>query len=121
MDYKAYLAKIVALTRQAKQPETQTYPLAINSPARRALYDNLKAVQDLEAVIPHETKIADNKANVAEATALAIDDAIRRIKKADWRGNKFKEREVRNAIKTTLNDDDIANMIFEIAKAQRDY
>ena len=34
LDYKEYLAKIVELTKQVKQPETQAaYPAAINSPA----------------------------------------------------------------------------------------
>ena len=35
-----------------------------------------------------------------EQLALALDRAIRQVKKADWRGNRFKEREVRNAIKS---------------------
>lgn len=121
LDYKAYLKKIVELTRQAKQPETQAYPFPINSPARRALYDNLKAVPNLEAIVSREVKAADDAANLAEITALAVDDTIRDIKKADWRGNKFKEREVRNAIKAVLKDDDLTSAIFEIVKAQRDY
>lgn len=42
LDYKAYLARIVELTKKASRPETETsYPAAINTGARRALYDNL--------------------------------------------------------------------------------
>jgi type I restriction enzyme R subunit len=60
--------------------------------------------------------------DTAEIAAVAVDDAIRRVKKADWRGNRFKEREVRNAIKTELvGDDALADAMFEIVKAQRDY
>ena len=44
---------------------------------------------------------------VREAKSLALDFAIRDVKKADWRGNTFKEREVRNAIKSELGDDDV--------------
>ena len=121
MDYKAYLAKIVELTRQVSQPEKASYPLAINSPARRALYDNLKAVQGLDERVKHQAGVADSAADLAETTALALDDGIRRVKKADWRGNRFKEREVRNAIKAVLNDDELVEAIFEIVKAQRDY
>lgn len=121
LDYKAYLAKIVELTRQVKQPETQAYPVPINSPVRRALYDNIKAVTGLEAMVSQELKAADSAAEFAETVALALDDAIRRVKKADWRGNKFKEREVRNAIKAVLQDDALVESIFEIVKAQRDY
>ncbi len=51
-----------------------------------------------------------------------MDAAIRDVKKADWRGHKFKEREVRLAIKSALGGDaDLANTIFEIVKNQRDY
>ena len=56
------------------------------------------------------------------ARAIAVDDAIRRIKKADWRGNRFKEREVRNAITSELGDDPgLIEKIFELVKNQRDY
>ena len=61
------------------------------------------------------------EAGEREAKALALDRAIRRVKKADWRGNRFKEREVRNAVKGVLRDDAFTARIFEIVKAQRDY
>ncbi|MDV3238349.1 MAG: HsdR family type I site-specific deoxyribonuclease [Gammaproteobacteria bacterium] len=121
LDYKAYLARIVELTKQVSRPETQHYPVPINSPARRALYDNLKAVPGLEELVQLKDKVADSAADVAERAALALDDAIRHVKKADWRGNKFKEREVRNAVKSVLDDDALVETIFEIVKAQRDY
>ncbi|MGB7988378.1 MAG: HsdR family type I site-specific deoxyribonuclease [Candidatus Methylophosphatis roskildensis] len=121
LDYKAYLAQIVDLTKRVSEPETQDYPLAINSPARRALYDNLKGVTDLNRTITPANVVADLPRDDAQTAALAVDDAIRAVKKADWRGNRFKEREVRNAIKAVLGDDAIVDRIFEIVKAQRDY
>ena len=65
--------------------------------------------------------MADRSSDIAELAALALDDAIRDVKKADWRGNRFKEREVRNAIQSVLEDDALADTLFEIVKAQRDY
>ena len=57
-----------------------------------------------------------------EEKAVALDHAIRSVKKADWRGNRVKQREVRNAIKQTLgNDDALVDRIFKIVQAQRDY
>ena len=53
--------------------------------------------------------------------ARLVDRAIRSVKKADWRGNRIKEREVRNAIRSVLGDDALVDRIFEIVKAQRDY
>ena len=120
MDYKTYLARIAALAKQVQQPEDERYPFTINGPARRALYDNLKDVPGLDDLILKD-KVADTPAGAAETAALAVDDAVRGVKKADWRGNRFKEREVRNAVRAVLRDDALADRMFEIVKAQRDY
>ena len=57
-----------------------------------------------------------------EAKALALDRAIRRVKKADWRGSRIKEREVRNAIHAELGgNESLISAIFEIVKAQSEY
>ena len=106
MDYKEYLSRIFELTEEVSSPETQSsYPSSINSGALRSLYDNLDGTEDSQ-----------------EERALSLDLAIRRVKKADWRGNRFKEREVRNAIKSALGDDEgLASTIFEIVKARSDY
>ena len=48
--------------------------------------------------------------------------AIRQVKKADWRGNRFKEREVRNAVHSVLDGDAaLIERVFEIVKNQRAY
>ncbi|MEH1796605.1 hypothetical protein [Nostoc sp.] len=100
-DYKAYLQKIVELSKQVAQPSRSSqYPQSLNSPAKRALYDNL---------------------NQDEALALAINDTIRQTKKDGWRGNKIKEREVKNAIKKYLDSPEDCDRIFEIVKSQSEY
>jgi type I restriction enzyme R subunit len=101
IDYEEYLASIVELTKQAKSPETTTsYPTSVNSPAKRALFDNLGEDEDL---------------------ALALDAAIRATKKDAWRGNRIKEKEVRNAIKAQLADPDMVGAIFELVRNQHEY
>jgi len=100
-EYEDYLNKIVALSRQVTQPATSTqYPPSLDSPAKRALYDNLEQNKDL---------------------ALAIDNEIRQTKKDAWRGNKIKEREVKSAIKKHLDSPEKVDIIFEIVKNQSDY
>jgi type I restriction enzyme R subunit len=98
-EYENYLNKIVALSQQVTQPTTQ-YPPYLDSPAKRALYDNL---------------------DQNEALALAIDHEIRQTKKDAWRGNKIKEKEVKNAIKKHLDYPEKIDIIFEIVKNQSDY
>ena len=87
IDYKVYLEKIVALTKRVSRPDSERYPLAINSPVRRALYDNLKHVSGLEDLMRVPGKVAEPPADVAETAALAVDDSVRKVRKADWRGN----------------------------------
>jgi len=100
-DYKAYLQKIVELSKQVAQPSSSSqYPQSLNSAAKRALYDNL---------------------NQDEALSLAIDDTIRQTKKDGWRGNRIKEREVKNAIKQHLDSPEDLERIFEIVKSQSEY
>jgi type I restriction enzyme, R subunit len=123
LSYKAYLAKVVELTKKVKKPETQTsYPAPINSPALRSLYDNLKDQVATVVLDPPETFDGVLPADEASRLAVDVDRAIRNVKKADWRGNKFREKEVRIAIKSVLGGDDVLiDSIFEIVKAQRDY
>ncbi|MBD2527560.1 type I restriction endonuclease subunit R [Nostoc sp. FACHB-133] len=100
-DYQAYLQKIVELSKQVVQPSSSSqYPQSLNSPAKRALYDNL---------------------NQDEVLALAIDAAIRKTKKDGWRGNRIKEREVKNVIKQHLDSLEDCDRIFEIVKSQSEY
>ena len=63
MNYKAYLAKIVELTKKVAGPETQaSYPSSINSAALRALFDNLEDTQASTGSTP----------DAKEATAVAV-------------------------------------------------
>ena len=74
LDYKHYLEKIVALTKQIKNPNTGgTYPKTLNTPALRALYDNLGRDEPL---------------------ALALNDAVNNSTEANWRDNIFKVKKV---------------------------
>ena len=120
--YKEYLTEIAELAKQVDQPSTGEYPVAINSSARRALFDNLKHIQLPEDWIQTQGEAAETPASAAERAALALDDKIRQTKKADWRGNKLKEREVLHAIRAVLGGEaELEDTIFEIVKAQDDY
>jgi len=127
LDYKAYLARIVELTRNVSKPETQagSYPFAIHTPATRALYDNLKGRIDISNLtVPDAIKgrIAESTNPPDVVAALEIDKAVRAVKKDDWRGMRAKRIEVRNAIKSVLkNADDLVNKIYAIIESRHDY
>ena len=123
IDYKEYLTKVVDLAKKVSKPETgSSYPPSINGVALRSLYDNLEDSPVLEVREPPASYGNEPAGGSKEAQALALDQAIRRIRKADWRGNRFKEREVRNAIKSVLGEDaNLVDIMFEIVKAQSEY
>ncbi len=99
--YEQYLARIVELTRKVKNPgESADYPRSVNTPAKRALYDNL---------------------DKNEALAIALDTDIRQTKKDDWRGNRFKQKEVRIAIRKHLKDESLVQRIFDLVCNQSEY
>ena len=107
LEYKEYLRRIVELTRQAaRRDEGKHYPIGVDTPARQALYDNLGQDTTL---------------------TLRLDEKIRTVKKADWRGNRFKEREVRNAIvsvlETQVRETEVPDVdtVFELVKNQNEY
>ena len=125
LEYKEYLARMVELVQKVHSPETdasESYPSTINTTALRSLYDNLVDVEGLSVKQQSSDFPVESDEDVSEATALAIDNAIRHSKKDAWRGHPIKEREVRNAIKAKLDGNEVlVNAIFEIAKHQDEY
>ena len=117
IEYKEYLERVVELAKQVASPGSElSYPASINTPALQAIFDNLVDPANLTNPDADELTI-DSR----ESKALTLDDAVRNVKKADWRGSRIKEHEVRNAIKSELGDDESADKMFEIVKAQNDY
>lgn len=102
LDYRTYLDDLIELAGKVQKPsEAGEYPVSVDTPAKRALYDNLDR---------------------DEAVAVRVDTAVRYTRKDDWRGNRFKEREVLNAVREELGKYETrADEIFEIVKNQRDY
>jgi type I restriction enzyme R subunit len=82
LDYQEYLRRIVELTKQVSNPGLGGgYPKAVDTPGKRALYDNL---------------------GKDEALVLAVDAAVRASRQDDWRNNPFKVKKLRNAIRAAL-------------------
>ena len=81
------------MTRDDLPPRIQTL-------AQRALYNNL---------------------GKNEALAILLDDVIRGVKKADWRGNPPRENEIKYEIYKILEDESEVERIFAIIKQQNEY
>lgn len=113
IDYERYLAEIVALTRQIKSSSGySSYPPAVNTPAKRALFDNL---------------------NESEELALAVHEAVVHARQDNWRSHSIKLKKVRFAIMHLLKNnpqmyeagekavDSLTSKILEIVKNQQEY
>ena len=96
--------KAKALADQVVQPDGSgmvSYPDSMNTRAKRSLYDNLDQNEEL---------------------AIRVDTAVRYTKKDGWIGNRFKEREVANAIREELGDYNVNLVeVVELVKNQDEY
>jgi type I restriction enzyme R subunit len=102
VQYAEYLDRLAELARKVAHPTaTASYPPSIDTAPKRALFDNLEG---------------------DEVLAARIDDAVRSTKKADWRGNPFKERQVKAAVHEALGEyAHRTEQVFELIKNQRAY
>jgi type I restriction enzyme R subunit len=110
ISYREYLEVITDIARKVTEgPTADAYPAALDTPAKRALYDNL-----------------DNN----ETLALAIDAGIRQAAQDGWRSNAIKTRRVEGAIRAALrdgtasaasDDDDGVMRILTIVSSRDDY
>ena len=104
ISYQEYLESIRELAKKVVNPggeRNKSYPDSIDSAAKQSLYDNLGNDEVLTA---------------------KIDMVVRYTKKADWVGDKFKEREVTNAVRREAKEYDLdIEFVMELIKAQKEY
>ncbi|MBP3192055.1 type I restriction endonuclease subunit R [Natronogracilivirga saccharolytica] len=123
IEYREYLKKIVELTKKVSKPESGgTYPPELKTPALRALYDNLDEIQNDDGRKAAEPPVGyGDKEDLKVRTALQLDQAIKNVKKAGWRGNHFKEREIKIAIRSVVKDNEAVEKLFDLVKNHHEY
>ncbi|MBI4302876.1 MAG: HsdR family type I site-specific deoxyribonuclease [Chloroflexi bacterium] len=100
ISYEEYLNSIAELSKKVSNAATEDLPDQIKTNAQRALYHNL----------------SDD-----EFLAIRVDQAVKKVKKADWRGNPPKENEIKAELFKVLNDKDEVERVFSIIKQQSEY
>ena len=100
--YEEYLKRVKALAVNLKEPEGAiTYPDSMDTRAKQSLFDNLGNNEELVA---------------------RLDAAIRNTKKADWKSNRFKLREVENVVKQELGEYQVdVEALMNIVKSLPEY
>lgn len=102
IEYEEYLKRIADLAKRVEAGQADDTPEQLDTPGRRALYNNLG----------HN-----------ESLALAIDQTVKRVRPDDWRDNDGpKEKLIKHALLPLLNNDPAeVERIFLIIKAQKEY
>jgi type I restriction enzyme R subunit len=100
LDYEAYLQRIAELAKQVQTGQAETMPEQLNTPGRRALYNNLRQNETL---------------------AMQIDAAVKNVRPDGWRGVQARERVIAAALYGILQDVEEVERIFLIIKQQQEY
>jgi type I restriction enzyme R subunit len=102
--YQEYLEQIRQLAKKVVNPSgnaAHSYPETVDTPAKQAIYDNF---------------------GNDEVLTTKIDTAVRYTKKAEWLGDRFKEREIANAIREeTVSYEVDIDEVMALIKAQKEY
>ena len=101
IEYEEFLRRMTALATQVQAGMAKNTPVGLNTPGKRALYNNL----------------GNN-----EALALKVDETVRMVKPDSFRGNQAKENVIKAALYPLLgNDQAEVERIFKIIVAQTEY
>ena len=100
LEYEAYLKRIGELIENLSQGKGDATPPKLDTPGKRALYNNLGQDEDL---------------------ALKIDETVKASRPDGWRGVEPKERVIKAAIYAIVKDKDAVERLFTIIKAQAEY
>ena len=107
IDYKEYLRQIAELAKQVKSPNLVDYPASLNTPGKRALYDNFFPKQ--------------------EETTLLVDSTLHENAQDGWRSNRAKKRLLGNSVVQSLESAGISffeeriNELLDLASEHSEY
>ncbi len=98
--YEEYLRRIAELAKRVQAGQAEETPEQLNSPGRRALYNNL---------------------GQNEALALWIDKAVKEARPDDWRGIGTREQVIKATLNASLNNAAEVERIFQIIYKHSEY
>ncbi len=100
IEYEEYLRQVAEIARLVEAGMADNTPAALNTPAKRALYNNL---------------------NQDETLALKLDQAVKLVRPDDWRGVRAKELVIKAKLNEILQNEDEVERVFLIVKEQKEY
>jgi len=119
IEYEDYLKRIADLAARVQGGTGPDDPAGLDTPGRRALYNNLK--DRAASNKAHEPGAGYAGTDPALELALRLDATIRRKRPDGWRGVPAREQMVKQALYEVLLDIDEVNRLFPIVFAQKEY
>ena len=125
IEYEEYLRRIARLAREVEAGLEEDTPEELkNSPALRALYNNLKSAEETPAPadrVAEAPEEYDASVDPVLEKAKKIDAAVKQVRPDDWRGVQAREQVIKAALYEILRDQAEVERIFLIIKAQSEY
>ena len=118
IEYEEYLKRIAEVASKVETGRSDETPEKLNTPGKRALYNNLKKTSKQVAEQAGEY-IVDG--DPVLALTLTIDTAVKKARPDGWRGVRAREQVVKGALYSVLKDQDEVERIFKIIFQQREY
>ncbi|MGH8121968.1 MAG: type I restriction endonuclease subunit R, partial [Rudaea sp.] len=118
IEYEEYLKRIAELARRVEAGQAEDTPEQLDTPGRRALYNNLLSRCVGEPAAP---AYAGPPPSAALEMTLRIDQAIKRARPDSWRGVQAREQVIKRALYDELHDEAAVERIFLVVKQQREY
>jgi len=116
IEYEEYLKRVAELARLVQAGQADDTPPTLNTPGKRALYNNVKAGWSQSTHAAADPSLGDPL-----AMALKIDERVKAVRPDDWRGHQAKERIIQGALFALLQNEAEVERIFQIIKAQSEY
>ena len=123
-NYEEYLKKIAELAKRVEAGQAEDTPEQLNTPGRRALYNNLRqgaSSRSLIGVAESSPWYGDAAKDEVLNLAIRIDETVKRIRPDGWRGVQAKENVIKAALYGILQDESEVERIFLIIEKQKEY
>ncbi len=125
MEYEEYLKQIAELAKKVQSGQADETPEQLNTPGRRALYNNLKQeTSDVSCLAEPSARFGSVLPAMKDRAldlALKIDMVVKQVRPDDWRGIQPREQVIKAALYGVLQDVAEVERIFLIIKQQKEY
>ena len=118
IEYEEYLRRIAELAKRVTVGLAGHLPAQLDTPGRRALYNNLRqAGKVAESPVPYGNAADDELLELC----IRIDTTVKQVRPDGWRGVRTKENVIKAALYGILQDLNEVERIFPIIEKQREY